>query len=198
MKNTIKHLAITLIVVMACVGAVKAIEMSLTAEELQELMGQELGDGMLGGRTSATWTAANLVSEGDLTVSDAATVGKFVQGGGSLTEVSSASNQVLTDTQICTYSHLPIQPIQSINVTLPATSTMEDCLTSAGQMMDIVIENTATTTMNLTIVTGAGMDLQEPDGQNVVIGQNNWAFLTLIKLADGNIGVRVDETIPAD
>jgi len=42
------------------------------------------------------------------------------------------------------------------------------------------------------------MDLQEPDGQNVVIGQNNYAWLTFVKQASGDVVVRVDETISAD
>lgn len=140
----------------------------------------------------------DLTVGGDLTLTGGLTTGKTVQGGGSKTEYSSTTSLTLTNADICTYSILPIQPIASMNVTLPATSTITSCLTTAGQMMEMVIENTATTTNNLTIVAGTGMDLQEPDGQDVVIGQNNFAWLKFIKQADGNVVVSVDETIPAD
>lgn len=140
----------------------------------------------------------DVIIGGGVTITGGITGGKFIQGGGSKTEYSSTTALTLTNDDICTYSLIPVQPIASMNLTLPATSTISSCLTSAGQMMDLLIENTATTTMNLTIVAGTGMDLQEPDGENVVIGQNNFAWLTFVKQADGNMVVRVDETIPAD
>jgi len=62
-----------------------------------------------------------------------------------------------------------------------------------------IVSNTATTiTVTGTIAAGTGIDLQEPDGQNVVIGINNYAFLTCFKEASTDIVCRVDETIPAD
>lgn len=171
-------------------------------------------EGFVGGGTSH-WSgdieAVNITATGDLAVTDDMTVtddftcngliknpALFSQDLGAKTAVATSVAQVLTNAEICNYSLIPIQPIQSINVTLPATSTLTSCLTTSGQTMDLVIENTATTTMNLTLVAGAGMDLQEPDGQNVVIGQNNVAWLKFVKLADGNVVVRTDETIPGD
>jgi len=53
----------------------------------------------------------------------------------------------------------------------------------------------ATTT---TIAAGTGIDLQEPDGQNVVIGINNYAKLECYREASTDIVCMVDETIPAD
>lgn len=42
------------------------------------------------------------------------------------------------------------------------------------------------------------MDLQVPDGQNVIIGPNNYAILTFYRRSDTDMVVVVDETIPAD
>ena len=68
-----------------------------------------------------------------------------------------------------------------------------------GDYRTWVIENgytaAATTT---TIAAGTGIDLQEPDGQNVVVGINNYAFLTCFREASTDIVCSFDETIPAD
>jgi hypothetical protein len=86
----------------------------------------------------------------------------------------------------------------ALTVTLPATTTFP-LPGDAGAYRTWVIENpftaAATTT---TIAAGTGIDLQEPDGQNVVIGINNYAFLTCFREASTDIVCRVDETIPAD
>lgn len=87
----------------------------------------------------------------------------------------------------------------AFTLTLPASTTMGDVLERPGDSRTWIIENTndaaATTT---TIAAGAGMDLQEPDGQNVVIGINNYAFLTCYRELSTDIVCMVDETIPAD
>lgn len=86
----------------------------------------------------------------------------------------------------------------AMTVTLPATSTIS-FMPNPGDTRTWIIENgytaAATTT---TIAAGAGIDLQEPDGQNVVIGINNYAFLTCFREVSTDIVCRVDETIPAD
>jgi len=125
-------------------------------------------------------------------------VGRTQEGGNIRAVLSSTTHEVLTDSDICDYSYIPVLPINSLNLTLPATSTIVACLTEPGQSIDLVIENTATTTNNVTIVAGTGMDLQEPDGNDVVIGQNNFGFLKLIKQSNGDVLVSVTETIPAD
>jgi hypothetical protein len=85
----------------------------------------------------------------------------------------------------------------AFTVTTPASTTFP--LFKAGEYRTWVIENpflaAATTT---TIAAGAGVDLQEPDGQNVVIGINSYAFLTCFREASTNVVCSVDETIPAD
>lgn len=85
----------------------------------------------------------------------------------------------------------------AITVTTPASTT--DWIKNPGDYRTWVIENgytaAATTT---TIAAGTGVDLQEPDGQNVVVGINNYAFLTCFREVSTDIVCRVDETIPAD
>lgn len=150
------------------------------------------------------WTATNDLLVDDLEVNDDAFIlgdltvaGESLIGAGVVTQ-SSTTNETLTQAQICSSNYIAYTPINALNLTLPATSTISSCLKTAGSQRTIVIENAATTTNAITIVAGAGMDLQEPDGQNVVIGQNNFAWITFVKQPNGDIVTRVDETIPAD
>lgn len=156
-------------------------------------------NGVLGGSTSDDWNVGGNLSvtgtsafTGNVTLS-----GELLSGTGVVTQ-SSTTNETLTATQICDSNYIAYTPINALSLTLPATSTITSCLTTAGAMRTVVIENTATTTNAITLVAGTGMDLQEPDGQNVVIGQNNYAWLTFVKTASGDVVVKVDETIPAD
>lgn len=86
----------------------------------------------------------------------------------------------------------------ALTATTPASTTFP-LPNKAGSYRTWVIENpflaAATTT---TIAAGTGVDLQEPDGQNVVIGITNYAFLTCYRKANTDVVCMVDETIPAD
>ena len=95
-------------------------------------------------------------------------------------------------------SLLKITPTAALTVTFPATSTLTSVIPDSGDTLRFLVENAATSTFNLTLAAGAGMDLQEPDGQNVVIGQNNYAWVTMIRDNNTDIVVLIDETIPAD
>lgn len=83
-------------------------------------------------------------------------------------------------------------------LTLPATSTLKYFIPNPGDHYSIIVENAATAATTTTIAAGAGMDLQEPDGQNVVIGQNNYAIITFWRDSTTDMVVTVDEHIPAD
>lgn len=126
---------------------------------------------------------------------------KFSQGGGALSIATTSASYTLTqaeleDNNIIVFA-AALAPAQTY--TLPATSTLTTLLPDAGDYRTWVFENghtaAATTT---TIAAGTGIDLQEPDGQNVVIGINNYAFLTCFREPSTNVVCRVDETIPAD
>lgn len=127
--------------------------------------------------------------------------GYFVQGGGVTTVDQQTSTHTLTfaemaDSNVITFTASTTQA--ALTATLPATTTFP-LPSNAGSYRTWVIENpftaAATTT---TLAAGTGVDLQEVDGGNVVIGINNYAFLTCFRLPDTDIVCRVDETIPAD
>jgi len=128
--------------------------------------------------------------------------GAFSQGGGVTTVVPNGATVTITaaqmrDSNVITFdTSSSTQP--ALTATLPATSTFP-IGTESGSYRDWVIVNpfgaAATTT---TIAAGAGIDLQEPDGQNVVIGINNYAWLTCFRKVNTDVVCNVDETIPAD
>lgn len=127
--------------------------------------------------------------------------GAFSQGGGSkeidpITATYTLTFDDMNSNNVITFAASTTQA--ALTATLPATTTFP-LASNAGSYRTWVIENpftaAATTT---TIAAGTGVDLQEPDGQNVVIGINNYAWLTCFRLASSDISCRVDETIPAD
>lgn len=127
--------------------------------------------------------------------------GTFSQGGGVSTIVQTSASHTLTFAQMNDYNVITFTASSTqgaLTVTLPATTTFP-IGTKVGSYRSWVIENpftaAATTT---TIAAGTGVDLQEPDGQNVVIGIDNYAWLTCFREASSDVVCRVDETIPAD
>lgn len=127
--------------------------------------------------------------------------GAFTQGGGVTTVTPTSEAVTLTSgnmvsSNIITFTASSTQA--ALTATLPA-STSIPVSSEPGSYRSWVIENpftaAATTT---TIAAGTGIDLQEPDGQNVVIGINNYAWLTCYREASTDVVCRVDESIPAD
>lgn len=127
--------------------------------------------------------------------------GAFGQGGGVRTVTPVTSTVTLTSddmarSNVITFTASSTQA--ALTVTLPATTSFP-LPTDVGSYRSWVIENpftaAATTT---TIAAGTGIDLQEPDGQNVVININDYAWLTCFREASTDIVCRVDETIQAD
>lgn len=86
----------------------------------------------------------------------------------------------------------------ALTLTLPATTTSAYPV-KPGQGVRLLVKNShtaaATTT---TIAAGTGVDLQENDGQNVVIGITNYAFIECVRLDTTDVACSVNETIPAD
>lgn len=126
----------------------------------------------------------------------------LVDGGGVYSTTTTVASETLTAAVLQknkVIRMLGSSTAAAITLTLPASTTMNAVLPKPGDYRTWVIENgytaAATTT---TIAAGTGMDLQEPDGQNVVIGINNYAFLTCFREASTDIVCAVDETIPAD
>lgn len=148
------------------------------------------------GITGAATLSSTLDVDGETTVDG------LTEGGGTVTITPTSDSVTLTQANllagnVITFTASTTMP--ALTVTLPATSTMTTLLASSGDTRSWMIENpftgSATTT---TIAAGTGIDLQEPDGQNVVIGINNYAWLTCFREASTDVVCRVDETIPAD
>jgi hypothetical protein len=142
------------------------------------------------------------ITNGGITASGETVVQGFTEGGGTVTVTPVTSTVTLTQANllagnVITFTASTTMP--ALTVTLPATSTMTTLLASDGNRRNWVIENpftaAATTT---TIAAGTGVDLQEPDGQNVVIGINNYAWLTCFREASTDVVCSISETIPAD
>jgi len=127
--------------------------------------------------------------------------GAFSQGGGVSTATPDDATYTFSGGDMSTNNVLTFvasTTMPALTATLPASTTFP-LSSEAGAYRSWVIVNpflaAATTT---TIAAGTGIDLQEPDGQNVVIGINNFAWLTCFRMASTDIVCSVDETIPAD
>lgn len=125
----------------------------------------------------------------------------FEQGGGTNTIDPVDGTYTLTNADMREYNLLTFEASTTqpaLTLTLPASTTFP-LSEKAGSYRSWVIENpftaAATTT---TIAAGTGIDLQEPDGQNVVIGINNYAWLTCFRETSSDIVCRADESIPGD
>lgn len=92
--------------------------------------------------------------------------------------------------------YLNVNADEASTLTLPATTSLSSFVPETGQCFTQKLENSGDS--NLTIGAGTGIDLQEPDGQNVVIGANNYANIEYCRTSNSDIVVTVDETIPAD
>ena len=79
-----------------------------------------------------------------------------------------------------------------------AANLIAACVPDPGDMHTVLVKNTADAAEALTIAAGTTVTLVEPDGQNVVIEQNNWAKLTFWNVDDTEVVVIVDEFIDAD
>lgn len=155
--------------------------------------------------TTGTLSAEQLTSTDDATITDALTVSgattlsTLTQGGGITATSTTNAAETLLATDIDTENWVAYTPANgNTALTLVASSTFPG-IDTAGQCRTIIFENvssvTATTT---TLVAGTGIDLQETDGGNVVIGGNNYAVVDFCRRADTDIAAFVMETIPAD
>ena len=192
-------LAIILLVIAINMGGLSVGGPADTTSMLNDVVFNQDGSAVADFRVeSDTNSHALYVDSGNNTV----TADGFTYGGTFTTLAQTASTYTLTEAEMIasngfTFTASTTQP--ALSLTLPATSTMTTLLASSGDTRQWLVVNpfagSATTT---TIVAGTGVDLQEPDGQNVVIGSTNYAYLTCTRLPSTNVVCKVDETIPAD
>jgi hypothetical protein len=142
--------------------------------------------------------------DGDLstsgTLAAATSTTGYLSHGGAYTSISTTSATYTLSVREFKSSVIDIESMPTsaaLTLSLPATST--GAYPGVGKSVDFIVKNShtaaATTT---TIAAGTGVDLQEPDGQNVVIGIANYAYITCTTLDTTDTVCRVDETIPAD
>lgn len=128
--------------------------------------------------------------------------GPFSQGGGLSTVLQTAEGtHTLTFAEMSEFNVITFTASTTqgaLTVTLPATTSFP-IGTKSGSYRSWVIENpftaAATTT---TIAAGTGIDLQEPDGQDLVIDIDDYAWLTCFREASSDVVCRLDVTIEAD
>lgn len=121
--------------------------------------------------------------------------------GGKYTSISTTSATYTLSAQQFKSGVVDVEAVAlaaALTLSLPA-STTDAYPTKPGMHTFLTIKNShtgaATTT---TIAAGTGVDLQEPDGQNVVIGITNYALVDCVRLDTTDVACVIDETIPAD
>lgn len=172
----------------------------LSADGISPSAGEVRGTTLTITSAVALGGAATLSSTLDVTGNTS--VGRLTEGGSVRATTTTVATETLTEAQLISnyvFNYTGSATAAAITVTLPATSTMTTLMPNAGDSSTWVFENdygaAATTT---TIAAGTGIDLQEPDGQNVVIAFTNKAYVSCYRRADTDVVCSVTETIPAD
>lgn len=112
--------------------------------------------------------------------------------GGDIKTITSGTT-TLTAAEVCDSSLVVLSQLDSsenvADLTMPtAANLIADCIPANGDMKFLTLENAATTTLDITIVTGGGsMELLEPTGgEDVVIQVNEWALFQFLNI-DGTV-----------
>jgi len=165
-----------------------------------------------GGSTSATWTAANLVSNGTLTVAGATTLttatltdvdaSNLVSGGASYATTTNGAG-TFTAAQVCDNNLIVATPnVGAVTLTFPTTAQLvADCLPTIGDEKTIRLQNATTTTGSdsiLTLADGANGDHQEQEGATTVVEGTEWAEITFMNIDGTNHLMLVSVTQVAD
>lgn len=195
-RNPISGLAIAVLAVMVLLGGGVGLGGVTNFDEI------DVTDGFKVDGTTVIDGSGNVdapITTTTITASGATVVSTLTSGGGVTATSTSNAAETLLATDIDTENWVAYTPADgNTSLTLVATSSFPG-IDTAGQCRQIIFENAssvaATTT---TLVAGAGIDLQETDGGNVVIGGNNYAVVDFCRRSDTDIAAFVTETIPAD
>lgn len=176
MKNKILGLALVVIIAIAIGGAYKF-------PQVKQIVGAFPGTDVYS----------------DMVFHEKVATKEFTQGGGVNATSTTDTTEVFQASDLLNYNVLDLTPnIGNTTYTLPATTTFPG-IPKAGDMRQWVFRNaTSTSGVTATIAAGTGIDLQEPDGQNIVIADTNFAWLTCYRKVNTDIACLVDESIPAD
>lgn len=122
--------------------------------------------------------------------------------GGEITTISDTETSTTpTAAQFCDSGVIQWAPSVEVNATLTtptAAAISAYCMPKEVLTKTFVYKNT-TSTASTTWVAGTGVILTEPQGQDVIIGGGNKAFITMIQGAtSGYMIINVDEWIDAD
>lgn len=150
----------------------------------------------------STSPSAGEVRGTTFTLTGAADVSKFTQGG-SILATSSTGIAVGTTTEAQLLANISIDMTLSGDNThtlgLPNTSTMTTLIPNAGDMFVLKYRVIGTAvSASSTIEAGVGIDLVENENGDVEIEAGNEAILRFIRESDTDVTVFVDEYIAAD
>lgn len=148
---------------------------------------------------SGNWTGAINVTANSATLATT-TVEVFTQGGEVFASSTTNTSETFVAEDLSSHSVLELTPnTGNTTYTLMASSSWTGILANPGDIRTWKIENATTSTaITATIAAGTGIELLEPDGQNVVITGQNYAELECWKRSDTDIACVVDEYIDAD
>ena len=147
-----------------------------------------------------TLTATDAALSSTLSVTGETNVSSFTQGGASYTSADGSTHVVLTAAQMCDNGYIGITPTAAgINVTTPsAAALMADCIPTIGDRASFYYENLASGATSTTMVAGSSIDLIEPTGGDVVIDQNEDAFIEFLNVDGTNVKVIIHSLQVAD
>jgi hypothetical protein len=122
--------------------------------------------------------------------------GRLTQGGGILASSTSKAALTMPVSYLTNYSGMEYTIAKPISLTLPASSTMTTFIPGVGDMADWYFSNeTTTAASSTTIMTGTGLTLLVPEGQDIVIENGQRAMFTFIRKADKDVDVEIRELV---
>ncbi len=108
-----------------------------------------------------------------------------IVSGGSITQIGYGTTTA-TAAEICNNAVIQVGLLADAvgELILPAATTLNaDCLGANGKSQSILVYNNATSTLALTIVAGAGIDLQEPVGGDVIMSELEYTRIELTRMS---------------
>ncbi len=156
------------------------------------------GTEVISGTGGVSFTSGAFSSTLDVT--GETNVDNLIYGGDVTTLTPGDTTSTLTAAEFCNSAVLSLTPAKgAYTLTLPSTTTLAaDCLTTVGDSKVVLFENAATAATSTTIAAGTGNELLEPSGGDVVIEQNEWAWIQITRVRAAEFAVIVTSFQVAD